>query len=123
MFATALCVLRRSNVLACFAPCRSSQTLTDTWEEFFGDQLDCLGSQAFWHPSPFGTHYHMVRTNAAMNCQNLLRDFIGRPDQKAVADQAGELLVEAAVIRRQFLSPRVISLVLGAEIRGAESHR
>src|SRR5579872_291296 len=105
------------------APCRDSQTLTDPGEQFPCDQLNCLGRKAFRHAGPFGAHYQMICSDATVEGQDLVGNFVRRSDQETIADQTGELLVEAAVVGRQFLPPRVVRLVFRAEVWSAEADR
>src|SRR5712671_3329342 len=63
-----------------------SKSLHHAREQFFGDHVDRLYGEAFRHAGPFRAHHQMIDAEPAMNCQDLLRHLVGRPDQETIAD-------------------------------------
>jgi hypothetical protein len=63
----------------------------------------------------------MVDAEPAVQRQDLLRDLFRRPDNEPVADQCLELLIKASVIVGQVLTPRVIRLILRAQVGSAQA--
>ena len=90
--------------------------MLDAREDFLREHVNGLDGEAFRHAGPFGAHDQMVDAEAPVQCHDLVRHFVGGPDQEAVGHQRLELLAEARAetglaIVTEVVAPEDVTLV------------